>query len=328
MKYVLFGGVASATMLYGMSWLYGFTSTLDITSEQFTIGLQGAAPLPLAIALVMVLGGFVFKLGAFPFHIWSPDVYEAAPTPVVAVFSTLPKLAALTVIFRFITNVHVVAAFDWQLWLGIIATLSMTVGNFSALWQKNAKRMLAYSSIAHAGFLLVGLLAYSTAGNVATIFYASVYLLMNFGAFLLVIWLQKMVGSTNIRDFSGLGNQYPYLSTLVLIVMLALTGLPPTAGFSAKLLIFSSLWETWQGGGNPLLLWIFIFGLFNTVLALFYYLKIPYYLFFKKNQASCISERFQWSTVVWGTIFILPLLLLFFKPDWLLGFLNNANFAY
>ena len=328
LKYVLFGGVASATMLYGMSWLYGFTGTLDITSEQFIVGLQAVAPLPLTVAVVMVLGGFVFKLGAFPFHIWSPDVYEGAPTPVVAVFSTLPKLAALIVISRFIANTHAVAAFDWQLWLGVIAILSMTVGNFSALWQKDAKRMMAYSSIAHAGFLLVGLLSYSVAGNVAMIFYASVYLLMNFGAFLLIIWLQKMTGSANIREFGGLGGKYPYLAALVLIVMVALTGLPPTAGFSAKLLIFSSLWDTWQEGGNPLLLWVFIFGLFNTVLALFYYLKIPYYLFFKNSQVFGPLAKPHRSTIVLGTIFILPLLLLFFKPDWLLGFLNNANFVF
>ena len=236
-KYVLFGGVASAVMIYGMSWLYGFTGTLNITDSAFISGLSEVSTLPLAIALSMTIGGFVFKLGAFPFHIWSPDVYQAAPTPVVALFSFVPKLAALTILFRFVANVPI-ELFDWQVWLGVIAIGSMTVGNFSALWQKNAKRMMAYSSIAQAGFLLVGLLAYSESGNIAAAFYACIYLFMNFAAFLLIQYFEKQTGTADMKALKGLGSKLPWLGVLIVIVMIALTGLPPTAGFSAKLFIF------------------------------------------------------------------------------------------
>ncbi len=326
LKYVLFGGVASAVMIYGMSWLYGFTGTLDISDGAFYSGLSEVATLPLSIALVMTIGGFVFKLGAFPFHIWSPDVYQAAPTPIVALFSLAPKLAALTILIRFVNEIPV-ELFDWKLWLGIIAIASMTVGNFSALWQKNAKRMMAYSSIAHAGFLLVGLLAYSESGNVALLFYASIYLVMNFAAFLLIQYFEKQGGSAELKKMRGLGLKMPWIGVLTVVVMVALTGLPPTAGFNAKLFIFSSLWEAWQIEGQPVLLWVFIFGLLNTVVALFYYLKIPYYLFFKKSENENSPITVNKIDLFWGTIFVLPLLILFFKADWLVGFLNSINFV-
>ena len=283
LKYVLFGGAASAVMLYGMSWLYGFTGTLNVLDPVFYTALEEVSALPLTLALTMTMGGFIFKLGAFPFHIWSPDVYQAAPTPVVALFSFVPKLAALTVLFRIVGQIPR-ESFDWQLLLGIVAIASMTVGNFSALWQRNAKRMMAYSSIAHAGFLLVGLLAYSASGNVAALFYGSVFLIMNFGAFLIINLLEKRTGSAEMSRYKGLGSKLPWLGVFTVIVMMALTGLPPTAGFSAKLLIFSSLWETWQSEGHKILLWVFVFGILNTAVALFYYLKIPYLLFFKQPE--------------------------------------------
>lgn len=326
MKYILFGAVSSAIMLYGMSWLYGFTGTLDITSPVFYEGLRAAASLPLNIALIMTLAGFVFKLGAFPFHLWAPDVYQAAPTPIVAVFSTLPKIAILTVLFRFVQALPE-AVVDWQLWLSIVAIGSMIVGNFSALWQKDAKRMLAYSSIAHAGFLLVGLIAYSSAGTTATLWYAVIYLLMNFGAFLLISVFEKRTGTADIHAWKGLGPQMPMLSVLMILVMISLTGLPPTAGFNAKLFIFSSSWEAYKLSGLELHFWVFVIGLVNTVVALFYYLRIPYFLFFKSQSADLEAEKEKKFDLVWCTFLVIPLLLLFFQPNWLLDFLNTINFV-
>lgn len=326
LKYVLFGAVASAVMIYGMSWLYGFTGTLNITDGAFYSGLVATSTLPLAIALTMTIAGFVFKLGAFPFHIWSPDVYQAAPTPIVALFSFVPKIAALTILFRFVQYIPA-DLFNWQLWVGVIAIGSMTVGNFSALWQKDAKRMMAYSSIAQAGFLLVGLLAYSESGNIAVLFYATIYLVMNFGAFLLIQLFEKQTGTANIKSLSGLGLRIPLLGIIAVVVMIALTGLPPTAGFSAKLFIFSSLWESWQNGGHQILLWVFIVGLLNTVVALFFYLKIPYYLFFKSSEHANEKIFISKTDLFWGTIFTLPLLVLFFKTNWLVDLFNNISFV-
>ena len=326
-KYLLFGAVASAVMIYGMSWLYGFTGTLDFTSVQFVNGLYLVPLLPLSIALVMTMAGFVFKLGAFPFHIWSPDVYEATPTPFVALLSALPKLAGLTLIFRFVQVLDLDFA-NWQLWLGIIAIASMTIGNFSALWQKDAKRMLAYSSIAQAGFLLVGLIAFSESGEIAALFYGVIYLIMNFAVFFLIQLFENKEGRIPFDNFRGKGNQEPWIGALLLIVMISLAGLPPTAGFSAKLFVFSALWESWNSNGQDILLWVFIFGLLNTAVSLFYYLKIPFFMFFKKpNEELSLNNKLQMDRI-WGTILVCPLLIWFFKSDGLLDILNSINFVF
>ncbi len=326
LKYLLFGAVSAAVMLYGISWLYGFTGTLDITSQAFINGLSEVPALPLAIALIMALGGIVFKLGAVPFHIWSPDVYEAAPTAVVSIFSTLPKLAALTILFRLV-NVLSVEWFDWQLILGVVALASMIFGNFSALWQKDVKRMLAYSSIAHAGFLLVGLIAWTEAGNTAMLFYGAMYLVMNFAAFLLVAIMEKHTGSSTFEDLRGFGTALPFVGVLAVVVMVSLTGLPPTVGFNAKLYVFSAIWEAYQLQNNPVLLWVFVVGLLNTVVALFYYLKLPYYLFFKAGPET-ISKKLSATDHIWGTIMVFPLLLWFFQSEWLMDILNSINFVF
>lgn len=326
LKYLLFGAVSSAVMLYGISWLYGFTGTLDVTSPLFINGLSEVSALPLTIALIMTMGGIIFKLGAVPFHIWSPDVYRAAPTAIVSVFSTLPKLAALILLFR-VVNVLPAGLFDWQLILAVIAIASMVFGNFSALAQKDAKRMLAYSSIAHAGFLLVGLIAYTEAGNTAMLFYGAMYLVMNFGAFLLIAMLERRAGSSAFDDLRGLGTSLPFVGVLAVIVMIALTGLPPTVGFNAKLYIFSAIWEAYEAQNNSVLLWVFIIGLLNTVVALFYYLKLPYYLFFKSGKRA-VLEKSSAIDHIWGTIMALPLLLWFFQSEWLMNVLNSINFVF
>lgn len=310
-----------------MSWLYGFTGTLDFTSVQFVNGLYLVPLLPLSIALVMTMAGFVFKLGAFPFHIWSPDVYEASPTPFVALLSALPKLAGLTLIFRFVQVLDLDFA-NWQLWLGIIAIASMTIGNFSALWQKDAKRMLAYSSIAQAGFLLVGLIAFSESGETAALFYGVIYLIMNFAVFFLIQLFENKEGRIPFDNFRGKGNQEPWIGALLLIVMISLAGLPPTAGFNGKLFVFSALWESWNSSGQDILLWVFIFGLLNTAVSLFYYLKIPFFMFFKKpSEELSLNNKLQIDRI-WGTILVCPLLIWFFKSDGLLDILNSINFVF
>jgi len=328
LKYLIFGAVASALMLYGMSWLYGFTGTLQLDSMSFYAGLTEASIMPLGIALVLTLSGFLFKLSAFPMHIWSPDVYEAAPTPVVALFSVVPKLAALAIIFRISTFLNI--NWDWQFTLGIVAMASMLVGNLSALWQKDAKRMLAYSSIAHAGFLLLGIISQSETGNDAFLFYALVYALMSLAAFALVQYFEHRTGTSNMERWKGLGKSIALPSILMLVVMIALTGLPPTVGFNAKLYAFSALWESYQLTDSGFLLWLFIVGLFNTVVSLFYYLKLPYFMFIKNKEETEAVEEVSDSRglVLIGTLLVMPLLLLFFRSDWFVDLVNTINFAF
>lgn len=327
LKYLLYGAAASAVMLYGMSWLYGLTGSLDINTDTFIVGMSSAQPFTLNIAIFMVLAGVLFKLGAFPLHIWSPDVYESAPMPTVTIFSVVPKLAAVFLLFRLISSTQT-TDFNWQQWLGVLAIGGMTIGNFSALWQHNAKRMLAYSSIAHAAFMLSGVLLFNRAGIEATVFYGFIYLIMNLGAFYLIQVFENTTGSVEYESFRGLGKAMPFTSILLLIVMISLTGLPPVAGFNAKLYLFSSVYEGYVASGNQIILWVFIFGLLNTVVSLFYYIRIPYLLFFKAgNQNIAPQAGFKWEKF-WGTLLVLPLFILFFRSDWFVDLLNSINFVF
>ena len=324
LKYILFGASASAVMLYGMSLLYGMTGTLDITSVEFSRGLSKIDSVASTVAIVLTISGFLFKISASPFHVWTPDVYESAPTPVVAFFSVAPKIAGFLVAIRFYSAVPN----NLQTITAVLAMASITFGNFSALWQNNAKRLLAYSTIAHSGFMLIGLVTMSQLGITSVVFYLVVTLFTNLTAFLLVDYAEQLSVNNNqlsvyskITKFRGLGRINPFYGILMLIVMISLAGLPPTAGFFAKLNIFSALWETYQTTNQPILLWLFIFGLLNTAISLFYYLKIPFYLFFKEpleNQKFELNSKQYFLAI----ILILPILILFFKADWLMDLIS------
>lgn len=327
LKYLLFGATSSAVMLYGMSLLYGMTGTLNIASPEFTRGIAQMDQAVALISLALTLSGFLFKLSASPFHIWTPDVYEAAPSPIVAFFSTAPKIATFLLLLRF----YFVIPLSMQTLTAGIAMATITFGNFSALWQNNAKRMLAYSTIAHSGMMLIALVILSELGVKSIVFYLVVYLFTNLAAFYLVDLLERsQLEETwnpietkllkNIQDFSGLGKVYPYIGLLLLIVMISLAGLPPTAGFFAKFTIFSALWESYQQSGSQFLLVLFVFGLLNTAISLYFYLKIPFYMFMKstKNIEENTYVELTTQQYLFATILVVPLLLLFFKADWLM----------
>jgi NADH-quinone oxidoreductase subunit N len=330
LKYILFGAVASAVMLYGMSLLYGMTGTLDITSVEFSRGMSQIDSIAETVAIVLTISGFLFKISASPFHVWTPDVYESAPTPVVAFFSVAPKIAGFLVAIRFYSAVPN----NLQTITAVLAMASITFGNFSALWQNNAKRLLAYSTIAHSGFMLIGLVTMSQLGLTSIVFYLIVTLFTNLAAFLLVNYVEKLtiIGkqsdgklltthNSQLTTFIGLGRLNPFYGIMMLIVMISLAGIPPTAGFFAKLNIFSALWETYQTTNQPILLWLFIFGLLNTAIALFFYLKIPFFLFFKEpieNQEFNLNSRQYFLAI----ILVLPILILFFKADWLMDLIS------
>ncbi|MEY4539343.1 MAG: hypothetical protein RLZZ306_1100 [Bacteroidota bacterium] len=345
LKYILFGASASAVMLYGMSLLYGMTGTLDISSPDFSRGISQIDLVASTVAIVLTISGFLFKISASPFHVWTPDVYESAPTSVVAFFSVAPKIAGFLVAIRF----YAAVPNNLQTITVVLAMASITFGNFSALWQNNAKRLLAYSTIAHSGFILIGLVTMSQLGLTSVVFYLIVTLFTNLAAFLLVDYAEQLsVNSyqlpvdslitnsqlpitnnqlpiTNnkslITNFKGLGRLNPFYGIMMLIVMISLAGIPPTAGFFAKLNIFSALWETYQNTNQPILLWLFVFGLLNTAISLFFYLKIPFYLFFKEplgNQTFELNSKQYFLAI----ILVLPILILFFKADWLMDLIS------
>lgn len=323
MKYILFGAISSAIMLYGLSLIYGFTGSLDFNSLA-TIGNISNTPFVM-IALLLGLSGLLFKTSLFPFHIWTPDVYEGVPTPIVAFFSVAPKIASFFVVFKLLLILNLPA--HLLPILAIISMASMAIGNLSAFWQNNAKRLLAYSSIAHAGFILAAILIPSDISKLAFFYYLTTYLFMNFGAFLLVDLLSRLTGSEDVNKFRGLGIKLPFIGVIFVLVMVALIGLPPTAGFYAKVFVFSALWEGYQTTGNSFLLYLFVFGIFNTVIALFYYLKIPYFMFFKRTEIN-YTQKINFRTYVLISLLAIPLLVLFFKPDLLTNYLNilNLNF--
>ncbi len=317
LKYLLFGAISSAVMLYGISFIYGLTGTLDLTAPAMQAGLAANAPLVANVAMLMALGGLFFKLSLVPFHVWTPDVYEAAPTPLVSFLSVAPKAAVLLVLMRVVTALPV----GLLPLLGGVALVSITVGNVAALWQTNARRLLAYSSIAQAGYLIVGIVAFNALGFAGATFYAAAYVLLNLAAFLLVDMLQPRA-ETALVDFAGLGRKQAWISAVLTVVMVALAGLPPTVGFTAKWLVFSALWDSYQQQGAPWLLWLLVGGLLNAAVSLAYYLRLPYLLFFKKSTTPPALPIYAlWGKVASGVLLVL-VLLFFFKPEWLMRFIG------
>jgi len=326
-KYFLFGSVASAVMLYGFTFLYGLTGTLDFSSPEFVDALINKNSTLFLVAGSMALAGFLYKMAAAPLHPWAPDVYEAAPMPIVAFFSVVPKLAGLGVLVKFALalNLFGQSHHDWQFVICFVSILSLTVGNFSALWQNRPKRLMAYSGIAQSGFLLVGVGAFIPAGINFMLFYATIYLLTNYLVFIYLQYFEAM-GYESMESFAGIGKSFVWPCVCLLIGLITLTGLPPTSGFTAKFFIFSSVWESYQLTGKPILLWLLVFGLLNTVVSLFYYVKIPLYAFIKKGEPPKKGNNPTFENF-FGAGLVLLILLLFFKPDLLMRWINKINFV-
>jgi NADH-quinone oxidoreductase subunit N len=287
LKYVLFGAAASAIMLYGISLLYGLCGTLSLLDPAFIEGLSKASAVAVSFSIILILVGIGFKLSFVPMHFWVPDVYQGAPTPVTAYLSTVPKIAAFGLLINFLTpfiSAGTWKSFDFRLALSVIGIITMLAGNFAAVMQKNAKRMLAYSSIGHTGFALMAIVTFSEAGISTLTFYLAVYAVTNIAALVLVSYFEYITGSDDIINYQGLGLKYPVASVCFVIILISLTGLPVTAGFNAKLLVFSSVYGVYQQNNNLLLLLLTVIGALTTVVSLFYYIKIPLSLFLKRSQ--------------------------------------------
>jgi NADH-quinone oxidoreductase subunit N len=282
-KYFVYGAALSAAMLYGMSWFYGLTGSTDLNGIAAALMETGTSLRPIILPALMLLAtGFAFKIGAVPFHQWAPDAYEGAPTPVTAFLSVGPKIAGFAIILRVLLTampidlVHL--AMDWRTLMMAIAALTMTVGNLVALWQQNIKRLLAYSSIAQAGYILIGVVAASPRGVTAVLLYLAAYAVTNLGAFAAVIAFSNQTGSDDIDDYAGLNKRAPGLALVLIVCLLSLGGIPPTAGFVGKLWLFSAALE--EG-----LLWLAALGVINSVISLSYYWKVIRAMYLRPTQA-------------------------------------------
>ena len=284
LKYFLLGALSSGLLLFGLSYIYGFTgnTNLNLISTTVTSGNIG-----LIIGIVFVCSGIAFKVSAVPFHMWTPDVYEGAPTPVTAFFALAPKVAAIALAVRFLIVGFGDIAFDWQQIITFLSIASMVFAAFAAIAQTNIKRLMAYSSIGHVGYALIGLVCGTPQGISSLVIYLSIYLIMNIGVFSFILSMKnKGEYYENISDLSGLYKTHPYYSVVITILMFSLAGIPPLAGFFGKFYIFIAAIES-----NLLLL--AIVGILASVVGAFYYLRIIKVIYFdeSKNSFDGFSHR-------------------------------------
>ena len=277
LKYLIIGGASSGILLFGLSLLYGLTGTTmladikswDLTGEGLSLGL--------GLAIVLFIAGFGFKLAAAPFHMWAPDVYEGAPTPVTAFLSVASKAAGLAAFVRIFFSPLIIAKTDWVLLLEIVAVLAMVIGNFVALLQSNIKRMLAYSSIAQVGYVLVALAAGNGHSIIGMMIFLMAYLFANIGAFMVAIGFSNMTGSDQIDDYAGMIRRNPLASAMMTIFMLSLVGIPPTAGFLGKYWLFAAAIKEH-------IYWLVVIAVLMSVVSLFYYMNVVRKMFFRRHE--------------------------------------------
>ena len=267
LKYFLFGALTSTVMLYGFSLLFGLAGTTNLYALADAFRTGAVSAWVLAGTLILVLVGFGFKVSMVPFHFWSPDVYEGAPTPITAFVSTASKAAGFAVLVRVLIAVFPAVEAYWVPMLSVLAVLTMTVGNLLALAQKNIKRLLAYSSVAHAGYVLIGLVALSAFGVTSIVFYLAAYMVSNLAAFAVVILFSRAAGSEDIKDYAGLSRRSPGLALALMVALLSLAGMPPLAGFVGKLWVFAAAVESG-------LIWLAFVGVINAIIGLYYYLTV------------------------------------------------------
>ncbi|MBA3962452.1 MAG: NADH-quinone oxidoreductase subunit N [Chthoniobacterales bacterium] len=320
LKYFLFGSVASAFTLFGISLLYGLTKTTTLSA----IGPQLAGhPLPplLLVGIIMTLFGFAFKVAAAPFHLWAPDTYQGAPVSAAAFIASGSKVASFVVLAKILrTALHEVPgsaawhalAGGWSPVLAALAALSIIVGNFTALAQRNVRRLLAYSAVAHAGYTLLGLIAHSTEGFSATLFYTTIYGLTLVGAFGVVAFVRRENGGDDLADFAGLSQRSPLLAGCMAIFILSLAGLPPLAGFFGKFYLFSAAFRAAPDQG---LLWLVALALFGSLISLYYYLIILKAIFLDDSNTSGFAFRPDFLQRITLTVFAGAVLFLGVAPE-------------
>jgi NADH-quinone oxidoreductase subunit N len=275
-KYAVFGAAASGAMIFGLSFLYGMSGSLDLFAVRDALAARATPPMALLIPTIFVFAGFAYKISAVPFHMWTPDVYEGASTPITAFFSVAPKAAGFAATLRFFLSTMTrqtpdglvaLEGIDWPFLIALASVFTMTLGNLASLRQSNVKRLLAYSSIAHAGYMLMGLVLLTDEGIKAVLFYLVVYALMNLGAFLVVIALSADRPREEIEEYRGLGWRMPALALSMAVFLFSLTGIPPFAGFIGKVYLFKAVIAKEY-------YWLAVIGVLNSVVSLYYYVRI------------------------------------------------------
>jgi len=272
LKYLLYGAMASAIMLYGFSLLFGFAGTTNIY-ELATMVASGSNSLLMILGVIfLLLVGLGFKASVVPFHFWAPDVYQGAPTPVAGFLSTASKAAGFAVLVRLFFVAFPNFSQSWTLIFAVIATVTMTVGSLLALPQTNLKRLLAYSSIAHAGYVMIGVVSFSVLGAASVVFYLAAYILTNLLAFGIVMAVSRIIGSDDVKDYSGLSRRNPGLALMMLAAFLSLAGMPPFGGFVAKVFVFAA-------GVQAGYVWLVIVGILNSIIGVYFYLNVLKYVY-------------------------------------------------
>lgn len=317
LKYIILGAFSSGILLYGMSLFYGLTGTTNLAGITAALSIQDLSDPMLILATLFMVVGLLFKVGAVPFHMWVPDIYEGAPSPITAYMSVAPKAAAFAIIMRIFMHDLVALQPIWILSMGVIAVLTMAMGSFVALVQKNIKRMLAYSSISHAGFLILGIIAGGKDGMASIMLYMLVYTLMTIGIFAIIILLNK--GATTgepIEDFSGLAKKHAGLAFMGLIFLFSLAGIPPTGGFFAKFYVLVALIDT----GHVVLA---VIAVLLSAVSAWFYLRIIMLMYVKEpvgqhDMQITLSMRLALLIAVLGT------LLTGILPAWFLGAASDS----
>lgn len=325
MKYVLFGSVCAAVMLYGLSLIYGLTGNLDFQSAAHLQGLMDAPEAIITLALLFVFAGIGFKLSFVPFHVWSPDVYQGAPTAITAFLSTIPKVGGIILFARLYRSWSSTAFYFSELstWFIIVVSIvTMLVGNLAALRQQDVKRMMAYSSIGHTGLLLMAVFAYQDAFSYL-LFYIVAYVIMNLATFIFIDQIEQQTESTSLLSYAGLGKKMPMLFTAFTLVAVSLIGIPPTVGFVAKLMVFTSTFSVFQSSGDTGPLLLLIVGALTSVISLFFYFKIPLYAFLRNSDQSGVPNTQISVLLIIAYILTVLVILLGIFPNWLMQMLSS-----
>ncbi|MCU0569269.1 MAG: NAD(P)H-quinone oxidoreductase subunit N [Oculatellaceae cyanobacterium Prado106] len=323
LKYLLIGAASSAIFLYGVSLLYGLSGGETRLSQITTNLLANNAneSIGVVIALVFVIAGIAFKIAAVPFHQWTPDVYEGSPTPVVAFLSVGSKAAGFALAIRLLVNAFPMVSEQWHFVMTALALLSMVLGNVVALAQGSMKRMLAYSSIGQAGFVMIGLIIGTDAGYASMVFYLMVYLFMNLGGFACVILFTLRTGTDEITEYSGLYQKDPLLTLCLSICLLSLGGIPPLAGFFGKIYLF---WAGWQAGAY----WLVLIGLLTSVVSIYYYIRVVKMMVVKEPEEMSEAVK-NYPAISWTAFGMRPLqvgLIVCLVATSLAGILSNPLF--
>lgn len=321
LKYVIFGALSSGLMIWGISLIFGLTGTLNLYEINNFLLNNEVNNIALIVSGLLIIAGIGYKISAVPFHFWTPDVYEGAPITITAYLSVASKAAGFAVLIRFLKITFIdpsfsaetfwitIAGIDWKFLIAVLAVLSMTLGNLIALWQSNIKRILAYSSIAHAGYMLMGVVVMTNAGIMAIQIYFVMYLFMNLGAFFVVQLIANKIGSEEMEDYVGLGYRTPILGVAMTVFLVSLTGLPPTAGFIGKWMLFSAVVEANY-------IWLAVVGVLNSVVSLYYYVNIFRNMWVRGLDKPAEPFKFSAPSLVLVVLLIIPNLLfgLYFTP--------------